>query len=357
MPGPPLPPSFTEAPPFPPSGLLPAQFAVSLTFESERAVVAVRGELDLWTAPAFGAFLDAAAANAGCPVVIDFAGLTFIGASGLGQIARLLVGLRAEGRDLSVASPSPMTYRLLDLAGLTSVMSVDRRSPARSERTPGAPGGTAPTGDGAGEVVGEVLSAALRLVVDLAATSVGFADGASVTLAVGDRLATVAASNDVVAGMDADQYSLGEGPCVSAATVGDGFYIESIASDTRWPAFASLAYQRGINSVISTPLIIDGRPVGALNIYSRTPRAFAPPQGELAWRLATQAAMALEVHASDVTGARAVGGAALDRRTCTERRRIPADGGHGERRTALREGGARPEPGAPLEIHVGARSD
>lgn len=137
------------------------------------------------------------------------------------------------------------------------------------------------------------MAAALQEVVDLAATTVGSADGASVSLTVRDDLATIAASDDVVSGMDADQCSLREGPGVSAAIVGEGFCIESMSSETRWPAFVARAYQRGINAVISTPLIVEGRSVGALNIYSRTPRAFALPEGKLAWLFATRAAAVL----------------------------------------------------------------
>jgi GAF domain-containing protein len=140
-----------------------------------------------------------------------------------------------------------------------------------------------------------------------------------------------------------------------------------MASEARWPAFASRAYQRGINSVISTPLLIEGRTLGALNIYSRTPRAFAPPQGELAWRLASQAAKALEVHATestDVEDRAPAAGGIPDRRTCRERRRISSDGVHGERRIAFRDGragvvipAARIAASLLVEAPVGARSD
>ena len=74
-------------PRLPPPPLLP-DFGVSVCFATDQTVMAVRGELDLLTAPALGTFLDIAAQRRGCPVVIDFAALTFINASRLKQVAR-----------------------------------------------------------------------------------------------------------------------------------------------------------------------------------------------------------------------------------------------------------------------------
>ncbi len=76
----------------------------------------------------------------------------------------------------------------------------------------------------------ELVDGALLFVAVLAETTIELADGASISLVVTDRLATVGASSDLVRAMDADQYRLGEGPCVSA---------------------------HGISSVISTPIARD----------------------------------------------------------------------------------------------------
>ena len=57
----------------------------------------------------------------------------------------------------------------------------------------------------------------------------------------------------------------------------------------RWPDFVPRARAGGIGSVLSTPLMATGgNSVGALNIYSRTERAFGPPEQELAALCATQ---------------------------------------------------------------------
>jgi anti-anti-sigma factor len=99
---------------------------MSLAFARDRTVLAVRGELDMQTAPAFGAFLEVAASRPGCLVVVDLADLSFIDASGLGQLARVRARLRKNGSRLAITAPSPMAYKLLELAGFTGAVHVER---------------------------------------------------------------------------------------------------------------------------------------------------------------------------------------------------------------------------------------
>jgi len=120
----------------------------------------------------------------------------------------------------------------------------------------------------------EVVDGALRLVVELARALVEGADGVSVSLRRHGRLSTVAASDQIILEMDADQYSTGEGPCVDASVLGQRFHAESLDLETRWPAFTPQARGLGINAILSSPLKAFEEPVGALNIYSRTPQAF-----------------------------------------------------------------------------------
>ena len=147
----------------------------------------------------------------------------------------------------------------------------------------------------------DVLDAALRLVVALARVTVSGADGVSVCLSRHDTLVTVAASDDRVSGMDRDQYATGEGPCVAAATEGHWFHVESLDEEQRWPAFIPRARERGINSILSTPLLTQTRPVGALNIYSLHPGAFAKPELEMSSMLAARASDLLVSAAMDVS--------------------------------------------------------
>lgn len=175
--------------------------------------------------------------------------------------------------------------------------------------TPEASGASGEAADLAGRLLelaafpanAEVVDAALRLVVALAHATVSGADGVSVMLSRAGSLSTVSASDETISGMDADQYATGQGPCVSAATDGQRIYVESLDTEARWPEFIPRAQQRGINSILSMPLLTRGRPLGALNIYSNRAGAFSDPEQALATLCAQQASDLLASAAVDAS--------------------------------------------------------
>jgi hypothetical protein len=120
----------------------------------------------------------------------------------------------------------------------------------------------------------DVVDDALRLLVDLAQSSVDGADGVSLSLLRYGLLSTVVATNQIVLAMDSCQYATGEGPCVDASLRGHRFHAESLRHETRWPAFTPQARELGINAIFSAPVRSHAIPVGALNICSRTVSAF-----------------------------------------------------------------------------------
>jgi len=139
----------------------------------------------------------------------------------------------------------------------------------------------------------DVVDGALQLVVELARSCVNGADGVSVSLLRHGRLSTVAASDQTILDMDADQYATGEGPCVDASMKGHWFHAESLATETRWPSFVPQARGLGINSILSSPLKAFDQPVGALNIYSRTASTFDVKAQETAAVFAQKASVIL----------------------------------------------------------------
>lgn len=145
------------------------------------------------------------------------------------------------------------------------------------------------------------VDAALRLVTALAQETIRNADGVSVTLERHGRLMTVAATDDAVYEMDQHQYETGEGPCLAARADKRWFYIESLAAETRWPAFTPLALAQGINSAFSSPLMTGDDPQGALNLYSRTARAFSNRDQELVALFAARASDVLVAGRADLT--------------------------------------------------------
>jgi GAF domain-containing protein len=136
----------------------------------------------------------------------------------------------------------------------------------------------------------EVVDGALRLAIALAAATVAGADGVSVSLQRYGRLVTVAAGDPAITDMDAEQYANGEGPCVDASLEGRWAHLQSVDERHRWPALVRKARARGINAILCSPLFASGRPIEALNVYSRTAGAFGAEEQELASQVADKAA-------------------------------------------------------------------
>lgn len=74
----------------------------------------------------------------------------------------------------------------------------------------------------------------------------------------------MAASDQTNADMDGDQYTTGEGPCVDASEQGRWFHAKSLDTETRWPSFTPKAHGLGMHAILSSPLLVAERPVGAL---------------------------------------------------------------------------------------------
>jgi len=123
----------------------------------------------------------------------------------------------------------------------------------------------------------------------------------SVSLLRHGLLSTVAASDQTILAMDADQYSTGQGPCVDASIKGHWFHAESLDSETRWPAFTPQARSLGIKAILSSPLRAFDKPVGALNIYSLTAESFEVKDQEAAAVFAQQASAILSDARADVS--------------------------------------------------------
>jgi hypothetical protein len=139
----------------------------------------------------------------------------------------------------------------------------------------------------------DVIDGALRLIVEMARSSIAGADGVSVSLMRHGVLSTVAASDQTIRAMDVDQYATGEGPCVDASLKGHWFHAESLDTEVRWPSFTPRARILGIKAILSSPLRALEAPVGALNIYSRHAEAFEVKDQELAALFAEKASLIL----------------------------------------------------------------
>lgn len=284
---------------------------LDVEYLAERVDVAVRGELDILTAAVFAGVLNAVIDHGYRNLVVDTGGVTFMGAAGLGIIARAWVRLSEIGGTITLRSASERIRLLLEITDMNDVVVFAAPEPSTPQGTDvhaaALPNDTnepelAASGPSAlSRSSSDVVDAALRLVTALAASTVENADGVSVTLERHGRLMTVAASDDAVKAMDSHQYDTGEGPCLSAKAEGRWYYIESLAEETRWPNFVPLALEQGIHSILSSPLMTKERPQGALNIYSSKERAFNTRDQELAALFSEQASAILTTAAPDET--------------------------------------------------------
>jgi GAF domain-containing protein len=123
----------------------------------------------------------------------------------------------------------------------------------------------------------------------MAARRVGGGLSCGMTMQPSGRPVTVACSDQVAARVDEVQYELDDGPCLHAMR------IEDTTEKARWPEFEAQAASHGIRSCLALPLIAEGKPVGALNLYSRQASAFGPAEARRAENFAENASGALSL--------------------------------------------------------------
>jgi hypothetical protein len=134
----------------------------------------------------------------------------------------------------------------------------------------------------------------MESVVKHATEAIHGADHAAVTLKrVGRRPQTVYSTGDLPLEVDALQYKLDEGPCVSALTEYDMVWVNDLAHDDQFPDFSPGAVKFGVQSMLSTRLFLSPDDRAALNLYSTQRGAFRADQLPLAAIFASFASLVL----------------------------------------------------------------
>ena len=139
----------------------------------------------------------------------------------------------------------------------------------------------------------DALEQTLTTIVNLSVAALPGCDSAGVTLRIKGKHLTAAASDEYALEIDKIQYDSNEGPCVYALENSEFQHIDAVSEETRWPEFCRRAAERGFRSSISFPLNQNGTS-GALNIYSKTERAFDETAINMAGIFAKQATVALQ---------------------------------------------------------------
>ncbi|CCG01091.1 GAF and ANTAR domain-containing protein [Blastococcus saxobsidens] len=121
-----------------------------------------------------------------------------------------------------------------------------------------------------GEVLGEITG--------IAARAVPGAEAVSTTMVRGDKAFTAAFSGQMALDADELQYEEDSGPCLDAGRGGVVLRVDDMRTEQRWPAYVARVRRTGVRSSLSVPLPYQGSSIGALNVYSTEPAAFATPE-------------------------------------------------------------------------------
>jgi GAF domain-containing protein len=127
-------------------------------------------------------------------------------------------------------------------------------------------------------LAGRTLEEVLGDIVAIANREIPGAESTSITLLRGDKAFTAAHFGDMALAADEMQYEQGHGPCMDAGRGGVVLRVDDMRTEQRWPDYVARVLDTGTLSSLSVPLPYQGATIGALNIYSTKPAAFATPE-------------------------------------------------------------------------------
>jgi GAF domain-containing protein len=165
------------------------------------------------------------------------------------------------------------------------------------------------------------LEQLLTRVAQYAVQAIPGAEGVGLALLEEGRLNPVVTSVDFVLELDAVQYGLREGPCITAVQEGVTVVSGALVDDPRWLGFGERVARLGVHSALALPLRAADAVVGVLNVYAHAPEAFDEDAAALGEVFATPAAVAVQ-NAQVLEQARRLTGqlqAALESRRLVER--------------------------------------
>ncbi|MGX7723810.1 GAF and ANTAR domain-containing protein [Rhodococcus pyridinivorans] len=139
----------------------------------------------------------------------------------------------------------------------------------------------------------QTVTTVLELITSLAKDTLPGSDGAGITLVDETNNRSSAATGQMVERLDALQYELGEGPCLTAIRDAVMVRVDNLEEDERWPAWSARAVDAGMHATLSAPLQYAGRTLGALKVYSTRPYIYTADSEDILSRFADQAAILL----------------------------------------------------------------
>lgn len=137
----------------------------------------------------------------------------------------------------------------------------------------------------------ETVETALGLLSSLAQETVAGSSGAGVSVIDGRRRTSSGSTDARVREADALQYALDEGPCLAAAVNRELVRVDDLASDRRWPRWASAVLPLGLHAAMSAPLVAGDVCLGAIKVYADEPGTFDTRGEQLLSLFSAQAAV------------------------------------------------------------------
>ncbi|GAA3506349.1 GAF and ANTAR domain-containing protein [Streptomyces prasinosporus] len=147
------------------------------------------------------------------------------------------------------------------------------------------------------------LDATLEQITKSAVELVEGCDASGILVLRGDRVSSLAPTEQRVIDSDRLQESLREGPCFEAARPDNDERVFRIPDLTRpsarWPNYVPGARKLGMGSMMSFLLYTRDEELGALDMYSREPGQFTEDSETAGWLLASHAAVAFSTALTD----------------------------------------------------------
>lgn len=103
----------------------PREFDVDVDENGGATTIRIRGEVDLYTAPKLRERLEQVVAGEDQQVVVELSEMDFIDSTGLGVLVGALKQVREHGGDMVLRNPSRSTHKILEIAGLTKLFTVE----------------------------------------------------------------------------------------------------------------------------------------------------------------------------------------------------------------------------------------
>jgi anti-sigma B factor antagonist len=87
-------------------------------------ILAVKGEIDVYTAPRLREQLVELVSQGHRQIVVDLEGVDFLDSTGLGVLVGGLKRLRSNGGDMALVCTQPRILKVFEITGLTTVFSI-----------------------------------------------------------------------------------------------------------------------------------------------------------------------------------------------------------------------------------------